>query len=48
MIRIMRGGRCDLCDGPIEKGYELHEVSDNCWAVVCDPCVDATGMNEGK
>jgi len=48
MIRIMKGGKCDLCEGSLDRGYELHEISDDCWAVVCKPCEEVTEMNEGK
>ena len=48
MIRIMKGGKCDLCEGSLDRGYELHEIQPNVWYLVCKPCEEVTEMNEGK
>lgn len=45
---------CDFCFGDIGYGtepyisWDLHEVSVDHWVVVCDSCVVATGLDEGK
>ena len=43
---------CDLCGVALEdteaKGFELHELSPDKWAVVCIPCVLTLELNEGK
>jgi len=52
VIGFIQDGRCDFCDtlfgDTASKGYELHEVAEGEWRVVCTPCAYALELSEGK
>lgn len=47
-ISFMKDATCDLCEEAIEDGFELHEIEDGGWHVICVPCTLVTELNEGK